>query len=172
MPAGGYASIVDLVADIELPIMPIEALAPASPAAPEIFEPVKPPMPPLVITEMSEVPDETPDLVGSWVAYERMIAGGVGPASLDELMGVVEPATLPPMPLEEPEPVFAASPPPPPLEVELPLVDVNELVYRGRRALVRAQELRELAKRIPPEALPALFDEVCDLVVLALEPGA
>jgi hypothetical protein len=56
--------------------------------------------------------------------------------------------------------------------VELPLVDVTELVYRGRRALARAQELRELAKRTPPEALPALFDEVCDLVVLALEPGA
>ena len=193
MPAGGFASIVDLVADMELPIMPIEALAPveAPPpppapapvplALPDVFELVKPPMPPLVITEMSEVPDETPDLVGSWVAYERMIAGGIGPASLDELMGLAEPATRPPMPMEVPEPVFVASPPPPPappppppppVAVELPLVDVTELVYRGRRALARAQELRELAKRTPPEALPALFDEVCDLVVLALEPGA
>jgi hypothetical protein len=170
VPAGGYASIVDLVADMELPIMPIEALAPVEappppapapvpPAPPEVFELVKPPMPPLVITEMSEVPDETPDLVGSWVAYERMIAGGIGPASLDELMGLASPPPPPP-------------PPPPPVAVELPLVDVTELVYRGRRALARAQELRELAKRTPPEALPALFDEVCDLVVLALEPGA
>jgi hypothetical protein len=52
------------------------------------------------------------------------------------------------------------------------VVGVRELLYRGPRALARAQELRELAKRSAPEALPALFDEVCDLVVLALEPGA
>ena len=50
-------------------------------------------------------------------------------------------------------------------------MEVNSLLYRGHRALARAQELRELAKRTSPEALPALFDEVCDLVVLALEPG-
>jgi hypothetical protein len=56
--------------------------------------------------------------------------------------------------------------------VELLVVDVQTLLYRGPAALARAQELRELAKRTPPEELPALFEEVCDLVVLAFEPGA
>jgi len=148
------------LAEAVSPIVPIEALAPA---------PLKPPMPPLVLTEMSEVPAETPDIVGSWIVYERMVADGIGPASLDELLG--EPAEpLAAMTIAEPEPEPA--PPPPPVEVELPLVDVKSLLYRGHRALARAQELREIAKRSAPEALPALFDEVCDLVVLALEPGA
>jgi hypothetical protein len=104
------------------------------------------------LTERSEVPAETPDLVGSWIAYERMVAAGIGPASIEELMG---------------EAGIAA-----PAVVELPVVDVQTLLYRGPAALVRAQELREIAKRTPPGALPALFEEVCDLVVLAFEPGA
>jgi hypothetical protein len=129
-------------------------------------------MPPLVLTEMSEVPAETPDIVGSWIVYERMVAGGVGPASLDVLLGAPALAPAMAMALAEPEPVPPPPPPPAPAPPELPLVDVQSLLYRGRRALARAQELRELAKRSAPEALPALFDEVCDLVVLALEPGA
>jgi hypothetical protein len=56
--------------------------------------------------------------------------------------------------------------------VELPVIDVQALLYRGHAALARAQELRELAKRTPPDELPALFEEVCDLVALAFEPGA
>jgi HPt (histidine-containing phosphotransfer) domain-containing protein len=148
--------------ELATPIVPIEALAPAPP--PAVPAPPKPPMPPLMLTEMSEVPAETPDIVGSWIVYERMVADGVGPASLEELMGEVAEVAEPAMAVVEPAPAPAA--------IELPLVDVQSLVYRGRRALARAQELRELAKRSTPEALPALFDEVCDLVVLALEPGA
>jgi hypothetical protein len=182
------------LAELATPVVPIESLEPEAPPVPEPPPPPppppppavpvahKPPMPPLVLTEMSEVPAETPDLVGSWIVYERMLAGGIGPASLDELMG--EPAAGPaaaaiaafePGPAPAPPPPPAPSPPPPPMvpvEIELPLVDVNALLYRGPRALARAHELRELAKRSAPEALPALFDEVCDLVVLALEPGA
>ncbi len=144
--------------EVETPVVPIEALAPT---------PRKTPMPPLRLTEMSEVPAETPDIVGSWIVYERMVADGVGPASLEVLMGEVAEVA------EVAEPIMATvEPPPAPAAFELPLVDVRSLVYRGQRALARAQELREIAKRSPPEALPALFDEVCDLVVLALEPGA
>jgi hypothetical protein len=50
-------------------------------------------------------------------------------------------------------------------------VDVRSLLYRGDRALHRAQELREAAKRASGNELLALVEEVCDLVALALEPG-
>jgi len=110
------------------------------------------PLPPLLLTERSEVPEETPDIVGSWITYQRMVASGVGPPSLDILMGHV------------PEVVSGAH--------ELPIVDVKSLQYGGAAALARVQELREIAKRTPSADLPALFEEVCDLVDLAFEPGA
>jgi hypothetical protein len=174
------------------PVVPIEDLAPPPPAeldlepasafdlaelfgvteaetAPELTPAAshrKRPMPPLVLTERSEVPAETPDLVGSWLVYERMVAGGIGPASLEVLLGVAaEPAAPARDTTRPPVPSFTAP-------VELPIVDVQTLLYRGRRALVRAQELRVLARQASPDQLPALFEEVCDLVVLALEPGS
>src|SRR5439155_1073687 len=52
-----------------------------------------------------------------------------------------------------------------------PAVDVRALLYRGDRALQRAKELREAAKRVSGDELRALVDEVCDLVALALEPS-
>ncbi len=190
-PAGGVPELEELTefaifAELEAPAIPIEDLAPAPAAPPPPVVPVappapvipvtpvapvapvrprRPPMPPLVLTERSEVPAETPDIVGSWLVYERMVADGIGPASLDVLMG--EPEAVPALAIAEPEPIEEAAPAP----LAPAIVEVNSLLYRGQRALARAQELRELAKRTSPEALPALFDEVCDLVVLALEPG-
>jgi HPt (histidine-containing phosphotransfer) domain-containing protein len=183
-----------------LPIVPIESLAPAPPEPPPppppppapapaaalrefLIDPAAPPkpeLPPLLLTEMSEVPAETPDLVGSWIAYERMVAAGIGPASLEELMGEAAVPAAPARDTTRPTPpslvaVEAPAMPVPPRAapvVELPVVDVQTLLYRGPAALARAQELRELAKRTPPGELPALFEEVCDLVVLAFEPGA
>jgi hypothetical protein len=51
------------------------------------------------------------------------------------------------------------------------VVDVRTLLYRGDRALARAQELRAAAKQASGDSLRALVDEVCDLVALALEPS-
>ena len=157
-------------------VVPIESLAPEPepppppppaprpPAPPPAPRPVaprvqpfrfaarKPAMPPIVLTERSEVPEETPDIVGSWITYQRMVASGVGPPSLDVLMGHV------------PEVVSGAD--------ELPVVEVKTLQYGGAAALARVQELREIAKRTPSADLPALFEEVCDLVDLAFAPGA
>ena len=48
-------------------------------------------------------------------------------------------------------------------------VDIRTLLYKGDRARQRAQELREAAKRVSGDDLRAIIDEVCDLVVLALE---
>jgi hypothetical protein len=49
-------------------------------------------------------------------------------------------------------------------------VNIQTLLYKGARARQRAQELREVAKRASGDALRAIIDEVCDLVVLAIEP--
>src|SRR5256885_6280419 len=43
----------------------------------------------------------------------------------------------------------------------------RSLLYRGERALQRAQELREAAKLASGETLRALVEEVCNLVALA-----
>jgi hypothetical protein len=49
-------------------------------------------------------------------------------------------------------------------------VDIRTLLYKGDGARQRVQELREAAKRSSGDALRAIIDEVCDLVVLAIEP--
>ncbi len=86
------------------------------------------------------------DLAGTWMRYQQLVAAGVGPASLDELL-----ARSPRANGGEP-------------------VDIRTLLYKGARAQQRAQELRETAKRASGEMLRAIIDEVCDLVVLAIEP--
>ena len=76
--------------------------------------------------------------------------------TLEELLAGPR-ATVPPAsPSTEPEPA---------------VVDVRSLVYRGDRALARAQELRAAARQATGDSLLALVDEVCDLVALALEPN-
>jgi hypothetical protein len=81
-----------------------------------------------------------------------MVAAGVGPASLEELIaGAAAPVAMPRGNGNEP-------------------VDIKTLLYRGSSARKRAQELREAAKRASGESLRAIIDEVCDLVVLAIEP--
>ncbi|HMA41274.1 MAG TPA: hypothetical protein VKP10_14460 [Gemmatimonadales bacterium] len=153
---------------------PVTAPPPApAPAPPPARATGRPTMPPLFLTEMSETPAETPDIVGSWITYDRMVSEGVGPASLEELLGLapaplsVEAAPLAPV-LEETAPPIPAAP----VVETLPVVDVRTLLYQGERALARVKELRTVARRAPPEDLPALFEEVCDLVDLAAQPGA
>ena len=115
-------------------------------------------------------PQETvpvsPDLTGSWTVYQRLVGAGVGPASLDELLrapslDTARPAAAPAARLRA-APVDAGAAP----------VDIRSLLYRGERALARAQELRGQAKQASGDALRTLVDEVCDLVALALEPDS
>ncbi|HKC46389.1 MAG TPA: hypothetical protein VKB63_02220 [Gemmatimonadales bacterium] len=133
------------------PPQPVATPAPEPPRV-RIVRPQRPLMPALTLMERSETPAETPDIVGSLITYQRMVASGVGPPSLDVLMG------------HAPEVVSAVD--------ELPVVDIKTLQYGGAAALARVQELRAVARRTPQDDLPALFEEVCDLVDLAFEPGA
>ena len=101
------------------------------------------------------------------MVYQRMVAAGVGPASLDELLAPGRPGASTPQPVAV-DPV--AAPRPQGNGAGSEVVDIRTLLYKGARARHRAQELREVAKRVSGDDLRAIVDEVCDLVVLALEP--
>ena len=132
---------------VATPVVPVVTAAPAPAPAPA------PPHP------AAQAIPETPDLVGSWAAYQRLVEGGIGAASLAELIAGAERAPLAPTP-GSPVPAPASS-----------AVDVRALLYRGERALRRAQELRAASKQASGDALRELVEEVCDLVALALEPN-
>src|SRR5467141_159797 len=129
-----------------------------APAAPVAKAPAPPPTPAPSQRADLTIP-ETPDLVGSWVAYQRLAEGGIGAASLAQLVAGAPSAPVAPAP---------GSPLPAPAPAA---VDVRTLLYRGDRALRRAQELRAAAKQTSGDGLRELVDEVCDLVALALEPS-
>src|SRR5216117_4121386 len=153
---------------------PAPARAPAAPAPAPRPAPASRPTPPAapapVVRGVKAAPaprvepamPETPDLVGSWSAYQRLLEGGIGSASLAELIAGVQSAPAAPAP---------GSPVAAPAAPAAPAVVVRALLYRGDRALQRAKELREAAKRVSGDELRALVDEVCDLVALALEPS-
>jgi len=127
------------------PVVPIESLAPAPVSAPRISAPVAAP-------PSDEAVPEAGDLTGSWATYQRLAAPGFGAASLDALLQGPSADTGRPVSTREPG-----------------VVDIRTLLYKGARARQRAQELREAAKRINGDELRAIIDEVCDLVVLAIE---
>src|SRR5437870_912407 len=150
-----------LAAELDAVTAAIRAVQPgAPPPAPRPMPPSAPPPRPAPRAD-APVP-ETADLVGSWTAYQRLAGGGIGAASLDELLagGPRAAAPAPPAPPAPPSPL-----------AEPAVVDVGSLLYRGDRALARAQELRAAAKQASGDSLRAFVEEVCDLVALALEPG-
>src|SRR6266487_2511291 len=135
--------------------------APASrPTPPPAAAPVVPGVKAAPAPRAEPALPETPDLVGSWAAYQRLLERGIGSASLAELIAGVQSAPAAPAPGS---PLAAAAAP--------AAVDVRALLYRGDRALQRANELRAAAKRASGDELRELVDEVCDLVALALEPS-
>ena len=121
------------------PRAPLAAATPPTKPADRVRTPAAAPVP----KEPPIGAESSPDIAGTWLVYQRMVAAGVGPASLEELIRGGS----------DGEPV-----------------DIQTLLYKGARARQRAQELREAAKRTSGESLRAIIDEVCDLVVLAIEP--
>src|SRR5690349_831096 len=136
----------------QAPVVPIETLAPAPAPAPAPARPAR----------VAEAVPETADLIGSWMLYERMAGAGIGAASLEELLAPASAFPSPAAPVRAASHSAGAG--------DAAAVDVRTLLYRGDRALKRAQELRQAAKQVSGDALRALVDEVCDLVALALEP--
>ena len=151
------------------PVVPIESLAPTAPARPPAQRA------PVTAPALDEAVPESADLVGSWAAYQRLAGPGFGAASLDELLrGPSLDTTAPPpvTPGHRPgvSPSARGSADPGAMPRGDQVVDIGTLLYRGARARQRAQELREAAKRVNGDELRAIIDEVCDLVVLAIEP--
>jgi hypothetical protein len=115
----------------------------------------KPPAP----STPSLASESSPDLAGTWLRYQQMVAAGVGPASLEVLIAggssrvSADAGAAPRGNGGGNEPI-----------------DIRTLLYKGASARQRALELREAAKRANGESLRAIIDEVCDLVVLAIEP--
>jgi hypothetical protein len=134
------------------PVVPIESLAPAPAPAPPA----------------DDVVPESADLVGSWATYQRMAAPGFGAASLEALLK--GPSADTGRPVSTPARVSAHPGAAPRGGPEPGVVDIRTLLYKGARARQRAQELRDVAKRVNGDDLRAIIDEVCDLVVLAIEP--
>ena len=149
-------------------VVPIESLAPA-PSAPATPAPTRvsaapAPAPAPVPVEATEVLEETPGLIGTWLLYERVAAGDLGPASLDLLIAgaaAVDTAARPAVAV--PARVVAPAAP--------EVVDIRTLLYRGDAARRRAAELRAAARNVSGDALRELVEEVCDLVDLALGAG-
>jgi len=138
---------------------PVPARAPAArPSAPRISSPGP---------AADETVPESADLVGSWAAYQRLAAPGFGAASLDALLQGPSADTGRPRVSADPGAATEA----PRRGSEPAVVDIGTLLYRGARARQRAQDLREAAKRVSGDDLRAIIDEVCDLVVLAIEPA-
>jgi chemotaxis protein histidine kinase CheA len=112
--------------------------------------------------------ESSPDIAGTWMVYQRMVAAGIAPASLDELISGIPGSTQGRGPGARPSQEATGALPRGGNGAEA--VDIRTLLYKGDRARQRAQELRELAKRSSSDTLRAIIDEVCDLVVLAIEP--
>ena len=159
--AGVTASVRALLSGGAPPVVSIASLAPTPSPAITLTTHHAPRPTPAVTDE--PVPDSA-DLVGTWVTYQRLAAPGFGAASLDELIRGPSLDTARPG-----SPKAATEGPKGPRE-SFRVVDIGTLLYRGARARQRAQELREAAKRVSGDDLRAIIDEVCDLVVLAIEP--
>ena len=195
VPVEGLAPDLEPEVELEAPdpeimalleeIVPIESLAPDVPA-PDMFTLIKAEAIEAVITvesvESVEVVEEVEEVErqmaavtpadrpptafeASLLAYSELLHDlGVGEASLEELIGVSATATAAPAP-----PVMVA----PPVE-EPPVVSIDDLLYRGRPALLRAAELRlemrsQLERGQHIAVLRPLLDELLDLVPLALD---
>ena len=102
-------------------------------------------------------PDEPASLAGSWRRYERLVGAlGKEGGSLDEL--------------------FAGPVADPAASAALSIVSIDELLYRGRAALDRADAVRlEVEKALndgeSPSDVRELIEEVLDLVALARTDG-
>ncbi len=150
----------------EIPIVPIETLAPEPITAPsraiEIVEPL-----PLAAPAAGAPVAGGWDLAASWSYFE---AGGIAvvEAAVVEPPVVVAPGRVTAPRMEPPAVRPIAAP-----EPELDVIEIASLVYRGRAALERADQVRReiraaFSASAPAATLRPLMDELLDLVELAM----
>ncbi len=132
----------------------------AEPAVEPAAQPAAEPATEPVVAIESLAPDFTA-LERGLTDYERLVREqGLGTASIEGLIGRKH---------DEPPPL----PPQPSAPSDEAVVAIQDLCYRGRRALERADEVRgelrnQLARRADLIALQPLIEELLDLVPLAL----
>ena len=159
--SGDETATAAALAAVTLAVRRLGGAEPETPSAP----PLAPQRP---VLEAPVIDETATDIAGTWAVYQRMVAGGIGPASLEELIaGTPGARSAPEHGPGARQPEHASGTNGGGADA---VVDIRTLLYKGNRARERAQELRELAKRSSGETLRAIIDEVCDLVVLAIEP--
>lgn len=190
-----------LPVEAETAIVPIEALAPdevvgieeLAPDQTEIvpIEDLAPVEPEAVVAKATEVlvtagsGNGEWDLAASFSSYEALVRGAAKLAAAKAAQVLPAPAPAPiaaPAPIPAPRP-FAPraplpaaaplTPVPAPVQPELPVVDISDLLYHGRSALLRADQVRlvlrsAIAGTDSVKAIRPLVDELLDLVELAI----
>ncbi|HMV31271.1 MAG TPA: hypothetical protein PKA50_04055, partial [Gemmatimonadales bacterium] len=142
-----------------LPIVPIESLAPdEEPVPAAAAAPPAAPVPTVAAMPLPsavELPgaDDGWDIAASFLSYEALVAGR-------SVRAVAASAPAPAPPAPAPAPADA-------------VVDIDDLLYHGRAALERAEELRRELRALNARAtslttLQPLVDELLDLVELAI----
>ncbi len=140
----------------EIDVVPIESLAPD-----EVRAPVAVP-----------VAGNSWDLAASYTSYESLVAGGAAVSRApSHLTSAPRPALVARERDSGPREAVKAAPPSP--AAELPIVEIGDLLYRGRSALQRADQLRHVIRTAvysdqPMSDIRPLVDELLDLVGLAI----
>ncbi len=147
-------------------LLPVEApRVSETPRAVAVPAPVAAPAPPKAAAAAEDFERETPDLAGSMVRYERLVAThGWGTPSVAELIAGDGGAAVAAVAT-----VAAAAPPPATPSVEI--IPIEDLCYSGRAALERALGLRNQVRELiaagaPTDVVQELLEEVFDLVRL------
>jgi hypothetical protein len=126
---------------------------------------------PTPVVAAEDLERETPDLPGSLLRYERLVAThGWGTPSLAELVAGDGGAAVAAVAEAAPAPV-AAAPVAAPAIPEAEVVPIESLCYSGRAALERALGLRGRVRELieagaPADVVEELLEEVFDLVRL------
>jgi chemotaxis protein histidine kinase CheA len=176
---------IESLAPDEPEIVPIEALAPSDDdiVPIESLEYDQPES--LVPVEVSPGVDGDWDLAASYALFEELrdrVSVATAPAPAPVRPPAPAPAAPPIRPVAAPTPpvpppapalVPVRLPEPEPVEAELPVVEIAELLYHGRSALERADQVQRAIRSAvsaakPMSAIQPLMDELLDLVELAI----
>jgi hypothetical protein len=161
---------IESLAPDEWDVVPIESLAPDEPDVMpiELLAPEPTPSVPVEVPKPKERPAPAPaavatdgwDLAASFLLFEQLLAELVAAPAVR--------VSTPARPVVVTPPAAVV-----PVQPELPLVDIAELLYHGRTALERADQVQRAIRSAvsaarPMSTIQPLVDELLDLVELAI----